>query len=340
MINITREMLEEAVENEKRDKAKLEKDSNNFTKAFVISFLAVFLVFAVVHAILKTGVLAVVLSLLVFIIIFAAIGVVGTAVVVGSYSRIFSVKKTLMAYQNSRFYNQLKFADDKGKIVLLNKRIEKAKGEKLILAADGLMPIYAKQNMKSEMESLMKKVTAFVPKNDFQRATKLEIELLYFEFMEDSAGFIHAYDENEDFILRYYWGHPRLTYKLNFLSNYSTYLFCKKEYENALKIYFNFIELSEMARGIDSSLDSIADELSSKKYVDLSKLYFYAGDHEKASESFEEALRRLENNSDMSVRIELNKLKKLFDEAGVKYNIPTVSTDKPENDYIPSYKKD
>ena len=70
-------------------------------------------------------------SLLVFIIIFAAIGVVGTAVVVGSYSRIFSVKKTLMAYQNSRFYNQLKFADDKGKIVLLNKRIEKAKGEKL-----------------------------------------------------------------------------------------------------------------------------------------------------------------------------------------------------------------
>lgn len=340
MTNITREMLEEAVENEKRDKAKFEKDSNNFTKAFVISFFAVFFVFTVVHAVLKTGAFAVVLSLLVFIIIFAAIAVVGIAVLAGSYSRIFSVKKALMAYQNSRFYNQLKFADDKGKILLLNKRIENAKGEKLILAADGLMPIYAKLNMKSEMEELMEKVTAFVPKNDYRRATKLEIELMYFEVMEDLAGFVHTFDENEDFILRYFWGNPRLAYKLNFLSNYSIYLFCKKEYENALKIYLNFIELSEMARGIDSTLDSIADELSSKKYVDLSKLYFYAGDKEKAAESFEEALRRFENNSDMSIRIELNKLKKLFDEAGVKYNIPTVSTDKPENDFIPSYKKD
>ncbi|MGN1305927.1 MAG: hypothetical protein ACI4YB_12950 [Oscillospiraceae bacterium] len=317
MIEITHEILEQAVEREKADQKKLAKRTNRFlVSLFVICVLELIPMLLILRADQLRG-LAWSALIIILDIVYLFIG---TTIISGSHFGNTSIFRVLRSFSDTKFYKELNCSDTKRKIILLEERLKKSKGEVWIISAGSLMGYYVEMNMPEKADELYRQAKSFKPSNDAQAACKINLELGYFDFKDDNDSYLRSFEDNSELLIRNEWNNPRVIYKIGFLAAYSSYYTIKKDYAKAIEIYDFYRELLNMAAETDKSIEKMRDSSNKTCSISYAKLFCHLGDKEKAAAYFKDAMAKYDDSAEPSIKKFYTETKQLLDEAGVDYS--------------------
>ena len=316
MIEISHEILEQAVEREKADQQKFVKRTNGFLASlFVICVLEIIPIVLILRNDNLSG-LAWTALIILFDIVYLFIG---TTILSGSHFGNPSIKKTLRSFSNSKFYKELNCSDTKRKIILLEERLKSSKGEEWMTFAGSLMSHYVEMDMSEKADELYRQSESFKPSNDAQAAMKINLELGYFDYKDDNDSYIKLFEDNSELLIRSEWEHPRVIYKIGFLAAYSSYFAIKKDFAKAIETYDFYRELLNIAAQTDKSIQEMRDSSNKTCSLSYARLFCHLGDKEKAAMFFKDAMAKYDDSASPSIKKFYAETKQLLDEAGVSY---------------------
>lgn len=316
MIEITHEILEQAVESEKADQQKFAKRTNGFLASlFVICVLEIIPIVLILRNDNLRG-LAWTALIILFDIVYLFIG---TTILSGSHFGNPSIFRTLRSFSDTEFYKELKCSDTKRKIMLLEERLKRSKGEVWMTSAGSLMSLYIEMDMTEKADELYRQVKDFKPSNDSQAAMKINCALGYFDYKDDNDSYIRLFEDNSELLIRSEWERPRVMYKIGFLAVYSSYFAIKKDYAKAIEIYDFYRELLNLAAKTDKSIEGMRDLNNKTCSLSYARLFCHLGDKEKAAMFFKDAMAKYDDSASPSTKRFFADTKKLLDEAGVNY---------------------
>ncbi|MGN1135938.1 MAG: hypothetical protein ACI4SF_06945 [Oscillospiraceae bacterium] len=317
MIEISHEILEQAVEREKADQQKLEKRMAFFMKfLFALCMLEILpLIVFIFRFGLKGAAWDLLIILADIIILFLGITCIPSA-----HFGIFSPIKMLNSFSDTKFYKEVKNSDTERQIQLWEERFESLKDDiTRIFSAENLMSLYISMDMSEKADKLFESVTAFKPSNDLQRDSITTIMLSYYDYKNDSDSYVKLFENEKDFLIRRKWGSPRVLMKIGFLAQYVSYLEWKKDYAKAIEVYGYYGKLLHMAAETDNIIAEMLDSHQKYGSISYAKLYCQIGDKERAAEFFKEAMTKYDDSAEPSIKKFYAETKQLLDESGVNY---------------------
>lgn len=294
MLEITKAMLNEAIETERKNNAASDKSAQ--IKAYMM--IALIGVEFVVLLLLNS------FAALIFAVIALAVDFV-------------LFLPLVIAFKNHQFNQAVMAANNDTKIFMYEYRLAKAKGGEKLLFINALIPMYMRINAIDKAEALLKGSENIVPKNFLQRAAKAVNYLTFYGAVSDGESFIRAYRENEA-VMAEMWNNM-LTMKIEALKYTAVFLAYSKEYDKAIEYYLNLIEFQEKAEEIDASC-AINEEGKNAYNIDLAILYCKSGNTEKAVEYFREAKDFFAGTDRTFIISALDKAEKTLAEAGIDFS--------------------
>lgn len=291
MLEITKDMLEQAIEAEKKNNAALDRSAQ--IKAYMMIALvgAEFVVLCMLSS-------------------FAAL----IFAVIASAADLVLFLPLVRAFKNQQFNQAVMAADNDTKIFMYEYRLAKAKGGEKLLFINALIPMYLHRNEIDKVKALLKGSEDIVPKNFLQRSAKAVNYLTFYGAVSDGESFIRDYCENEAVIAEMW--NDMLTMKIEALKYTAVFLAYSKEYDKAIEYYLNLIEFRGNAVEIDSSCE--IDENGKMAYcIDLAILYCKSGNAEKAAEYFRKAKDFFADTDLTFIISALDKAEKTLAEAGI-----------------------
>lgn len=291
MLEITKAMLDEVIETERKNNAASDRSAQ--IKAYMMIAL-IGVEFAVLFLLSSFAAL-----------IFAVIALAVDFVLFLPLVR---------AFKNHQFDQAVMAADNDTKIFMYEYRLAKAKGGEKLFFINALIPMYLRINEIDKAEALLKEAEDIVPKKFLQRSAKAVNYLTFYGAVSDGESFIRAYCENEAVIAEM-WKNM-LTTKIEALKYTAVFLAYSKEYDKAIEYYLNLIELQEKAGEINASC-AINEEGKNAYNIDLAILYCKSGNTEKAAEYFREAKDFFADTDRTFIISALDKAEKTLSEAGI-----------------------
>lgn len=319
MFEITREMLEQALGEERRKREKINENVNKFIPPCLIVFgvlSVIIFFFAPVGVSFGTKLLRwsgmvlmiVIIGIIAFFIYFAKQNKMGVIDV---------IKGTFLGKQYSDAL-KLEFDD---KIRWLKSALAKAKTpyEKLN-AICFLIQVYAEKCMENEVDEYFNMLSQIIPKKTLDKIMFLDIQLLYYDYKDDTENYLRTYSENDN-ILKLKWD-MTLSEQIGVFNRYMNYVFINRDYQKALELYNLNLEIHEKAAEIDVNF-ALPEESKNLYCIDYAMLYCKLGEKEKAAESFRVALERNSNTDKPYIKKHIEKVRGMLNEAGVDYSTAT-----------------
>lgn len=316
MLEITKAMLDETIETERKNKAASDKAARITAYIMLAAIGAEFVVlFMLLYNSFWAALIYTVIILAVDFVVFFGV----TVLISRKYISGFTVGGFLRAFKNQKFNQTVAAADNDTKIRLYEERLAAAKGGDRLLSINALMPMYLRINEIDRAEALLKEAEGIAPKNFWQKSAKALNYLVFYGAVNDGESFIKAYRENE-LVIREMWNNM-LILKIEALKYTAVFLAHSGQYDKAIEYYLNIIEFQEKAGEIDASC-GINEEGKKVVGIDFAELYCKVGDREKAAEYFREAKEFFADTDVPFLRSELDRVGKILDEAGIDYSCP------------------
>lgn len=319
MLEIKKEMIDEAVEKEKKNRTKAEKATVRAALfLLIIIFLEVFLLAALFSVnITKTLPAAAIFIIADIVFFFAAVEVImriDTAE--PPYPAVFSF---YYAYMRKRFAARLDAAptaDEKFRLYEENHKKAVVKHRKILAAIEYIEFFTKTQADKNNdlLDELYEEIANDKPKKILLKFTRLQGLLGYFIFKEDSAGYIRTFEENSDTISKF-WDF-NFSSKINIIIYFVQYFEFKNDFQNALEYYDLLVYLNEKASEIDVSL-ALPEETVKTFSLDYAKIFCRLGRWEEAEKYFREAEEMLADNNNPRIKKQMESVRKMLDEANI-----------------------
>lgn len=311
MLEITKEMLDQTIEAERKNKAASDKSAMVTAYIMIAAIGAEFVVLFMLLLISFWAALIYVAIILAidFVLFFGVTVLISKKYIIG-----FTVGAFVRAFKNQKFNQAVMAADNDLKIFMYEYRLAKAKGGERLLSINALIPMYLRISENDKAEALLKEAENIVPKTFLQRSAKALNYLIFYGAVSDGESFIRAYRENEAIIVEM-WNNM-LTMKIEALKYTAVFLAYSKEYDKAIEYYLNLIEFQEKAIEIDASC-AINEEGKKAVSIDLAELYCKIGNNEKAAECFREAKDFFADTDQTFIISALDKAEKTLAEAGI-----------------------
>lgn len=314
MLEITKDMLDQTIEAERKNKAASDK-AVQITAYIMIAAIGV--EFAVLFMLLRSSFW----SALIYVAIILAVDFVvffGVTILMSKkYISGFTVGAFVRGLKNQKFNQAVEAADDGTKIRLYEERLAAVKGGEKLLSINALIPAYLRINENDKAEALLKEAEDIVPKSFWQKSSKALNYLTFYGTLNDGERFIRAYRENEA-VIEEMWNNM-LILKIVALKYTAFFLAYSGQYDKAIEYYLNIIEFQEKAGEIDASC-GINEEEKKVISIDLAELYCKNGNKEKSAEYFREAKEFFADTDVPFLRSELERVGKILDEAGICYS--------------------
>ncbi|MDE5576088.1 MAG: hypothetical protein K2J11_01700 [Oscillospiraceae bacterium] len=319
MLKIKKEMIDEAVEREKKNRAKSEKAT---VKAAVFLLIIIFLELFLLAGFLSVNITKTLPAAAVFIIadivfFFAAVEVIMRIdTSEPPYPAVFSF---YYAYMHKRFTARLDAAPTvEKKLRLYEENFKKAvvKHRKVLAAVEYIKFLIKTQGDKNSdiLDELYEEIANDKPKKILLKFTRLQGLLDYYIFTEDPAGYIRTFEENSDTISKF-WDSTFL-FRTNIFMCYVQYFEYKNDFQNALEYYDLLVYFNEKAFEIDVSL-ALPDEAVKAFPLDYSGIFCKLGRLEDAEKYFREAEELLADSNDPRIKDQMETIRKMLDEANI-----------------------
>lgn len=310
MLEITKEMMDEAIEEERR----LNAASDKSVKAVVVILLIVLgaeviaFIMLLSANILKGLIFAVAAAAADFVLLFLTVIIMSK-----KYIKGFEVGAFISAFKNRNFNEYIKTVDKKAQILFYEDRLAKSKTDDEKIRNGGtLLELYAVECQDEKADKMFEEISRLVPKRKIAKMAKLDSVLAYYDSKDDGESYCKAYENSGDIIEM--WWNNSLDLKFVLFGKYITYTTIKKDYKKALELYTYNLEARERA-GEFNALYCINDEVRNVACIDLAMLYFNTGDTEKAEECMREAERRFADGSVPLIKKQMEKLRAMFEKA-------------------------
>ncbi len=316
MFEITKEMMDEAIEEERRLSAASDKSVKAAAAILIIVFGAEIIAFILLLSvdILKGLIFAVAAAAASFILLFLTIIIMSK-----KYIKGFEVSAFISAFKNRHFNEYIKTVDKKAQILLYEDRLAKSKTDNERIRNGGtLLELYAVECQDEKADKMFEEISRLVPKRRIAKIAKLDSALYYYDSKDDAEGYCRTYESGGDIISM--WWNSSLDLKFELFGKYIVYTIIKKNYEKALELYNYNLEAHERA-GEFNALYRINDEVCNAACIDLAMLYLNTGDTEKAEECMREAERRFADGSVPFIQKQMEKVRAMFDGAGINLTV-------------------
>ncbi len=316
MFEITKEMMDEAIEEERRLNVAGDKSVKAAAAILIIVFGAEIIAFILLLSvdILKGLIFAVAAAAASFILLFLTIIIVSK-----KYIKGFEVSAFISAFKNRNFNEYIKTVDKKSQILLYEDRLAKSKTDDERIRNGGtLLELYAVECQDEKADKMFEEISRLVPKRKIAKMAKLDSVLAYYDSRDDGESYCKAYENSGDIIEM--WWNNSLNLKFLLFARYIAYTTIKKNYEKALELYNYNLEAHERA-GEFNALYCINDEVRNVACIDLAMLYLNTGDTEKAAECMREAERRFADGSVPLIQKQMEKVRAMFDGAGINLTV-------------------
>ncbi|MDE5993160.1 MAG: hypothetical protein K2G87_08940, partial [Oscillospiraceae bacterium] len=314
MLEITKDMLDQTIETERKNKAASDKavqiTAHIMIAAIVAEFVALFML---LHNSFWAALIYVAIILAVDFVVFFGV----TILISKKYISGFTVRAFVRGLKNQKFNQAVEAADDDTKIRLYEERLAAVKGGEKLLSINVLIPMYLRINENDKAEALLKEAEDIVPKNFWQKSSRALNYLNFYGAVNDGERFIRAYRENE-VVIEKMWN-DMLILKIEALKYTAFFLAYSGQYDKAIEYYLNVVEFQEKAGEIDASC-GINEEEKKVVDIDLAELYCKSGNKEKSAEYFREAKEFFADTDVPFLRSELERVGKILDEAGICYS--------------------
>lgn len=318
MFEVTREMLDAAIEEERRNKNEFNDSVNKFILSYMITFAVISMI---ILFFVPVGFGTKFLLLLGAVVVYVIIGILATLILTAKYVRIMEIADVAKSIIGNKKKKEIAKSDSKTRINWLTAKLSAAKSNKdKIFIINELMPVYATECMDDKVDECFDMIKLLDPQKDLEKVIKLDTLLYYYDYKDDTENYIRTYNDNED-ILQQWWAMP-LTMKFSLFNRYRSFLFIMGDYQKALEFYNLNLEIHEKAAEID--VDFALPEESKNLYcIDYAMLYCKLGEKEKAAESFRVALERNSNTDKPYIKKHIEKVRGMLNEAGVNYSTAT-----------------
>jgi len=316
MFEITREMMDEAIGEERRLNAASDKSVKAVVVILLIVLGAEIIAFIMLLSanILKGLIFAVAAAAADFVLLFLTVIIMSK-----KYIKGFEVGAFISAFKNRNFNEYIKTVDKKAQILLYEDRLAKSKTDDERIRNGGtLLELYAVECQDKKADKMFEEISRLVPKRNIAKIAKLDSALYYYSSKDDAESFCRAYESGGDIIEM--WWNNSLDLKFALFGKYIVYTIVKKEYEKALELYTYNLEARERAGEFNAEC-GINDEMRNVACIDLAMLYFNTGGTEKAEECMREAERRFADGSALFIQKQMEKLRAMFDGAGIKLTV-------------------
>ena len=319
MIEITDEILEQAVEREKADQKKFQKRTDFFIKFFIV--LCMLEVLPLITLVFRLGLIKGAAWDLLIILADIIILFLGVTYILGTHFKFFSLKRTLRSFSDTKFHKEVKNSDTDRQIKLWEERFESLKDDiTKVFSASSLLSLYIRMDMSEKADKLFEWVKAYKPSNDLERESITEIMLSYYDYKNDGESYVKLFENEEDLLIRQMWENPRVLLKIGFLAKYVSYLEWKKDYAKVIEVYGYYGRLLNMAAETDISIAEMLDSHIKYGSLTYAKVYCQKGDIEKAAECFKDAMAKYDDSDFPSIKKYYAETKQLLDEAGAVYS--------------------
>lgn len=316
MLEITRKMMDETIEEERR----LNAASDKSVKAVVVILLIVLgaevvaFIMLLSADILRGLIFAVAAVAADFILLFLTVIIISK-----KYIKGFEVGVFISAFKNRNFNEYIKTVDKKARILLYEERFAKSKTDDERIRNGGtLLELYAVECQDEKTDKMFAEISSLVPKRKIAKIAKLDSMLAYYDSKDDGESYCKAYENSGDIIEM--WWNNSLDLKLLLFVRYIAYMTIKKDYKKALELYTYNLEARERAGKFNAEC-GINDEMRNYACIDLAMLYLNTGDTEKAKECMREAERRFADGSVPLIQKQMKKLRAMFDGAGINLTV-------------------
>lgn len=316
MLEITKNMLDQTIEAERKNKAASDKSVQITAYIMLAAIGAEFVVlFMLLYNSFLTALIYVAIILAVDFVVFFGV----TILMSKKYISGFTTEKFIHAFKRQKFNETVMSADNDTKIRLYEERFAADKGGEKILSANSLISLYLNNNDIDEWtkkaEELLKEIENIPPKNFLQRSLKALSYFTFYSVANDAEGYIKAFHENEK-VIEEMWNET-LPMKIHALKHTAIFLAYSGQYDKAVEYYLNIIEFQEKAGEIDASC-GINEEGKKLVSIDLAELYCKIGNNEKAAEYFREAKEFFAETNIPFIKSELDRVGKTLAEAGIE----------------------
>lgn len=314
MLEITKDMLDEALKDEKI-RTSISNISVKMAGCFLLAVVAIELIWVLIMINRD------IIGAFVFLLIAAAADIVLFFIVIFlmSLKRIKKLPLSFFMYSFKlrKLNKTAQTADNDNKILLYESRLAKDKDRDRLLYINELILLYIRKNRFDKAEELLRQAKSIVPKNFFQRYAKALSYLVYYDSANDSENYIKAYLENES-IIDEMWSSV-LLFKISALNFTKTFISYSGDYNKAIEYYLNAAYFQEKAQEINAAY-VYSDEGKNAAILDLAALYCKNGDREKSAECFRKAKAFFEDTDVPFFRSELERVGKILDEAGIDHS--------------------
>lgn len=314
MLEITKDMLDQTIEAERKNKAASDK-AVQITAYIMIGAIAA--EFAVLFKLLRSSFL----SALIYVAIILSVDFVvffGVTILMSKkYISGFTVGAFFHALKNQKYNSAILAADEKEKERLYGNRYANAKGEEKLLASNGVIGICLRMNDFDRAEKIINETAGIEPKNFLQRCIKVLNYFAFYGARNDKENYIKTYRENEK-VIDEMWNNT-LDTKIEAVRYTAIYLACTEQYEKAIEYYDYLFDFQNQAAEIDPKL-AVTDELLNALNIDLAELYCNSGNKEKAAECFRKAKEFFADTEIQFIKYELERVGEILDEAGIDYS--------------------
>lgn len=319
MLEITKAMLDETIETERKNKAASDKAARITAYIMLAAIGAEFVVlFMLLYNSFWAALIYTVIILAVDFVVFFGV----TVLISRKYISGFTVGKFIHAFKNQKFHKAVAEADNDTQIRMNEERLAAAKDGEKIPPANSLISLYQVKydvdKWREKAEALLKEIENITPKNSLQRELKASMYFIFYGVTDDAESYVKVFHENEE-VIEEMWN-DMLPMKTEALKYTAIFLACNEEYGKAIECYFNMIDFREKAGEIDASC-GIDENGKKAALIDLAVLYCKSGNTEKAIEYFREAKEFFADNNNAFIGYELEKAEKTLAEAGINLSV-------------------
>ena len=313
MFEVTREKLEKAIEEEKECVKRYEKKLTRFIIFFAILNL-IELMLLISLPIEKSF-----LALIAVIAFDLVLLIMCISFFTWQQSGVFSPWLVINSTSEVKFSQKLKTLDDVSKIQLLEQKAKTTKGILRTNTLASLIPLYSRMDEPAKLKALADYMMNTKPKRKFERILRMDALLAYYDYMDDAENYTKLFEENLQEITDL-WENERINYKNLAIGRLISYLFYTNEYKEAFRLHNLLLEfLDKFAEVMPSFTPEQINWSRNVNCLDYAMYYCKMGEKEKAAESFRVALERFENTDVPFLKKQLEKVRRMLDEAGIDY---------------------
>lgn len=312
MAEITSEMIDSIIEDEKKRKIMIEKKVRSYIY-MLVPFLVIeaVLIIAFLFISIPKALLAIAGSIIADILYFIIMIEIFTAQEMKMQSSaVVSLYKASKRNRFAAIIDAAPTAEEKLRLYCENIKNTRNKNDKLS-AVEEYLYFLNTMCIDEDINWIYEELTKIHSKKFITETGKLHGLLLYFSVKNDNEGFIRTLEENQDLIRRM-WDRA-LFIKLDILVWCCEYYGIKEDYLKQLEYYDVMVEFRNKASEIDVQY-VLTDEMLGEIKIDYARIYCRLGKYEEAEKCLREAEEKLANANIPYIKKFMDETRKMLEE--------------------------